>query len=318
MIGAVHKSYAEGVTVHDGFNRAFTIHGTNHLRLINNFAYNCKGHNFFIEDAIEVNNVIQNNLAMKTTRSWSLLNTDQTPASFWITHPQNEFSGNHAAGSDRYGYWFDLQTHSIGPSADESICPEFNRVGEFRNNVAHSNGRYGLRIFHNMVPRTYPCKPITYDATNTLNPFAANPLVTMTFQDVTSWKNQRNGAIGGLMGDVVFKNFKTADNFLAGIEFEKVAVEIGDGRAMVDGGLIIGKSANTETFLEMGSPHGIISPRSEMFSIKNVKFHNFNFNDAAALGDCSHCFHPAATDPGARTTTVSGLSFTNVNKKIKY
>lgn len=53
MIGAVHKSYARGVAVHEGFNRAFTIHGTFHLRLTYNVVCHVKGHNFFIEDAVE-------------------------------------------------------------------------------------------------------------------------------------------------------------------------------------------------------------------------------------------------------------------------
>lgn len=52
--------------------------------------------------------------------------------------------------------------------------------------------------------------------------------------------------------------------------------------------------------------------------MKNVKFHNFNWNKAATLGSCSHCFHPAATDSGARTVTFSGLEFTSVTKKIRY
>jgi hypothetical protein len=76
MIGAVHESYAKRVVVHEGFNRAFTIHGTHYLRLIDNVVYHVMGHNFFIEDAIETKNLIQGNLAMRTTASWSLLNTD--------------------------------------------------------------------------------------------------------------------------------------------------------------------------------------------------------------------------------------------------
>ena len=37
------------------------------------------------------------------------------------------------------------------------------------------------------------------------------------------------------------------------------------------------------------------------------------------MGDCSHCFHPAATDSGARTMVVSGLIFdASVTKKIRY
>jgi len=108
MIGSVHNSYAKGVAVHKGFNRAFTIHGTHYLRLIQNVAFDVKGHTIFIEDAIECNNYIYNNLIMNTKRSMSLLNTDQTPANFWITSPDNIFVDNAAAGSDRYSFWFDL------------------------------------------------------------------------------------------------------------------------------------------------------------------------------------------------------------------
>jgi len=108
MIGAVHNSYAKGLGTHQGNNRAFTLHGTHYLRLEDNVAYEVKGHTIFIEDAIETNNYVKGNLIMKTKRSWSLLNTDQTPACFWITHPNNIFIDNHAAGSDRYGFWYDL------------------------------------------------------------------------------------------------------------------------------------------------------------------------------------------------------------------
>ena len=39
----------------------------------------------------------------------------------------------------------------------------------------------------------------------------------------------------------------------------------------------------------------------------------------AALGSCSHCFHSAATDSGARTVSFSGLFFdSSVTKKIRY
>ena len=66
------------------------------------------GHAFFIEDAIETKNVLLNNLAILAKPSFSLLNTDTTPASFWITNPDNIFIGNHAVGSASYGFWFDL------------------------------------------------------------------------------------------------------------------------------------------------------------------------------------------------------------------
>jgi len=189
------------------------------LRLTDNVVYNSKGHSVFIEDAIERKNQIKRNLVMATKSSQSLLNTDQTPASFWITHPDNDFVDNHAAGSARYGYWYDLQVHSTGPSANPAICPENARVGIFKGNHAHSNGRYGLRIFHAMVPRKFPCDPIVFDSARPDDPFWQNPLITARFDDLTSWKNGRNGAIAETVGDVRFHNFKTADNILAGMEF---------------------------------------------------------------------------------------------------
>jgi hypothetical protein len=66
MIGAVHKSYAIGLATHQGWNRAFTIHGTHYLRLEDNVAFKIKGHTVFIEDAIETRNNIKNNLIMNT------------------------------------------------------------------------------------------------------------------------------------------------------------------------------------------------------------------------------------------------------------
>jgi hypothetical protein len=148
MIGAVHKSIIERNAVNQSNNRAVAIHGTRYLRIINNFSFEAKGHNIFIEDAVETHNIITGNLLMKVKRSMSLLNVDQTPAGSWITNPGNHYRNNHVAGSDRYGYWFDLQEHGMGANADTSICPENEKVGQFIGNHAHSTGRYGLRIFH--------------------------------------------------------------------------------------------------------------------------------------------------------------------------
>jgi hypothetical protein len=111
---------------------------------------------------------------------------------------------------------------------------------------------------------------------------------------------------------------KTADNLLAGIEFSLTGDMIGD-YAQINGALIVGMTNNTELYLEVSSPHGIITPRTENFLINNVRFYNFNFNDAATLGSCSHCFHDAATDEGGRTVRFSNLYFDDtVLIKIRY
>lgn len=93
-----------------------------------------------------------------------------------------------------------------------------------------------------------------------------------------------------------------------------------DNMAQINGGLVIGRSANTEPLLDEASPHGIITPRTENFTVSGVSFYNYNWNNAAALGSCSHCFHPASTDSGARTVTFSSLHFDDdtVTKRIRY
>jgi len=137
----------------------------------------------------------------------------------------------------------------MGPSANMNICPINEKLGRFDDNVAHSNGRYGLRIFHGILPRTYPCSPITLDETNTADPYWQNPLITANFNRLTSWKNKRNGAIAESVADVRFNDFKVADNILAGIEFS-ITGFVGDNLPSINNPLVVGKSANTEALLD--------------------------------------------------------------------
>ena len=132
----------------------------------------------------------------------SLLNTDQTPASFWITHSDNQFIGNHAAGSARYGFWFDLQKHATGASRSRRVCPIGAVLGRFEGNVAHSNGRYGLRIFHEHYPKRYQCSGQS----------SWNQAIVAEYKDYTGYRNGRAAIIGEKLGALVFTNIKTADN----------------------------------------------------------------------------------------------------------
>lgn len=60
----------------------------------------------------------------------------------------------------------------------------------------------------------------------------------------------------------------------------------------------------------------MIGPRTENFRVENTRFFNFDWKKSAALSSCSHCFHPAATDSGARTIRFSNLSFDSSVKRI--
>jgi len=205
---------------------------------------------------------------------------------------------------------------AIGPSFDANVCPENQKLGEFNNNVAHSNGRYGLRIFHNHIPRTNQCDPINYDESSA----SYNPPIPAQYKNLVSYKNKRNGAIIERAGAIEWHNFKTADNFETGMEMSRTDDNKKGGYAKIIGGLVIGKSENTEISLDIRSPVGVVTPRTEYFSMKGTKFYNFNWKDAAAFHTCSHCWHDNNTDSGGRTITVEDLYIdaTTVQKIVRY
>ena len=133
--------------------RGVAIHGVNFLRLESNTAYQVMGHTFFIEDGPEEYNRLENNLAIKTIPSMNLLNTDQTPAGFWIVSGRNYIVRNHAVAARRYGIWFRPEMSATGTSVNTPDVHPINiPMIDFRGNEAHSNGKYGLRIFDEYFP----------------------------------------------------------------------------------------------------------------------------------------------------------------------
>jgi len=134
-----------------------------------------------------------------------------------------------------------MQDTAIGPSFSTDICPFGTKLGQFEGNVAHSNGRYGLRVFHGMMPREYPCESIVYDAENPDDPYHNNRPIPGYFIDFTGYKNKRNGAISERTGDLRWIDFKVADNLLAGVEVS-VVEDAGDDMAQLNGALIVGRS----------------------------------------------------------------------------
>ena len=89
LSGNVTGSYVRGCAIHHTFNRAVTVHGVSGLLVEHNVAYDIMGHAFFIEDGIETGNTIQYNLGVAVRTSSTLLITDVTPATFWVTNPNN-------------------------------------------------------------------------------------------------------------------------------------------------------------------------------------------------------------------------------------
>src|SRR6187455_2668070 len=240
--------YIRNASIHDTYNRCVTVHGTNNLQVENNVTYNTVGHCFFLEDGIETGNEFVKNLAIQTkchptkkcvptnlaangdndypyenrleVRKISfggkdtLLPSDNTVASYWITNPDNVYRDNVAAGSDENGFWLSLPEHPNGQFQDTEISkatwPRRTKFREFKGNTAHSN--YDSFMFdRNINPNN------TFSVTGDSHWGRENPAdasskpVESVFENLTAYKN-RNGGIWGRGEMHIFRNLKVADN----------------------------------------------------------------------------------------------------------
>ncbi|CAG9312591.1 unnamed protein product [Blepharisma stoltei] len=313
MIGKVSLSYVRGNSIHHTFNRAITTHGVHYQTLENNVVFRNKGHAYFVEDGIETMNKFIHNLGISTIASFSLLNSDQEPSTFWITNPNNIFLNNHAAGSDKFGYWFEPPENPSGPSATTLICPPYLPLGQFANNTAHSNGKYGFRIWLGHIPLANPCSP---GRDKTLrDPFSVNTPVTAYYYNYTGWKNNQDGAIAEDIGDVRFIGFKVADHHKNGIEISYSEFSTPYKTARIHDAVIIGKSGNTDN--DVSGAIGLTTPQTDGLLIENVRFYNFD-DDMFPLGDESHSDNVQSRDWGGVMHKFSGLTFTNSHKRISW
>ena len=202
-------SYISNNAIYDTFNRAVTMHGVWNATIEWNVAYNCMGHNYFIEDAVEEDLLIQYNLAVKTKQSFSLLASDQKAAAFWITNAYNTIQHNHAAGGAQVGFWVNPPPESGHSNADcppivRSHCPVFTPVKRWYNNTAHDMGLYGFWIFSQV--EHYRFNPSTSDCRPTWPP--GNGL----FENGKFWNCLRGAEIADSGDNVKLKNFIAASH----------------------------------------------------------------------------------------------------------
>ena len=165
------------------------------------------------EDGIETNNHYIRNLGILTRGSSSLLNTDQLPATFWITHPGNTFIGNAAVASRAYGFWYDLDRFPSGASYTTRVCPNKEPFGQFIDNTAHTCNEFGLRIWESYTPYEGGCHE-------------GLPL-NVTLYNFTTYNNGIHGVEFSVIGHVSIENFKIADNVNNGFEIQEALGEWG-------------------------------------------------------------------------------------------
>lgn len=238
LAGAVPGQYIRNSVVWRSNNRCVTVHGTRELLVEGNVCYDHIGHGYFLEEGAETGNRLSANLGILSRRPSSadqLIPTDDRPATYWITNPNNSLVGNVAAGSEGIGFWYALPDAPIGLSAGRSSDrPNRTPLWEFQGNTAHSNAQHGLNV--DDAPRANGTTTATmYNPTLTPEQ-AGSPLVPARFTGFRAYKNGNRGV--WLRGNQHYlENAVLADNYI-GATFASV-------ESYLTGSLVVGATANT-------------------------------------------------------------------------
>lgn len=244
LVGDAPGSYVKNSSIHHGYNRCLTIHGTNRVVVQANVAYDTIGHCYFLEDGVETGNLLEDNLGLVTKSAASgeeLLPSDAQPATFWVSHPQNAFRGNVAAGSQGFGFWFLLAEHPTGPSKtdkrDREVWPRRTPLGVFHGNVAHSNDDTGLFIDTDRADDDFAYTPHR----NPIPPAEGqedSAVVPAAFTDFTAYKNRQRGL--WLRGEnLLVRRAKLADN--------AIGATLASTDSLVEDALVVGETSNKGT-----------------------------------------------------------------------
>jgi cell surface hyaluronidase len=323
LAGDAAGSYAKNNSIDHTFNRCVTVHGANQVLVQSNVAFDNIGHCYFLEDGIETKNVFEDNLGILTRKpvpGMALLPTDNQPATFWITNPNNTWRGNVAAGSQAFGFWFAMPEHPTGLSRsatnDQLVWPRYTPLGEFSGNVAHSNDDTGLLVDNG----------VNYDGTSSdsnyfprQNPATDSPPVVAQFTNFTSYKERSLGA--WLRGsNFLLKGARLADNtngaiFAADASFLQDSLVVGtsDNKGNPAPGDPTGLDGSS--LPQPGEPDTPISGYSFYdgpVGVQQVTFVNFQSNSQRPAGALSY-LRDNNSDVSVRNF-VQGLQFVNANQ----
>jgi len=145
--------------IYNSNQRCTVVHGTHNVTVYDNVALYTFGHCYILEDGFEQDNVFQRNLGAnleKSTRklfaSDGIESDERGPSVFWIMGPANHWIENVAAGSVHSGFWFETNLHVVRyPSnqieGSENFVPSHAAVKTFKDNVSHSNERFGIQYY---------------------------------------------------------------------------------------------------------------------------------------------------------------------------
>jgi len=250
MLGEEGKGqYFKNNSIHDSYNRAIVIHGTESTLVENNFCYDHIGHGLMLEDGSERYNRITKNVVALTRRPLfdPQLQIDERvtpsdndgsprlqaslPASYWISNPNNIVDDNVSAGTEGTGMWLLFPRTVVGLSYNDPRFvdqkPSYEPLGSMQRNVTHSSfcglqTMGGLSQDHNLIG-------------NLGTQYAAG----MVIKDMTLYANAL-GTYGGLTDYsnpslITHRGFVFADCYMGIMQANNSLTE--DSLAVADAGL---------------------------------------------------------------------------------
>lgn len=157
MRNSMRGSSVIGASIWDSHNRFVTIHGTDYIVVRDCVGFKSIGHGYFMEDATEVYNFLENNLAILTYDSDPLpdqaLDFDPNDgAGYWWANGRNAFINNVASETDDYGFRFEIPEDFfesiLQPDGTIQTGVEVNSLSfiRFKGNEVHGTMKYGIRF----------------------------------------------------------------------------------------------------------------------------------------------------------------------------
>lgn len=221
-VGNAPGQFIKNSSVHHSYQRCIVVHRTNRTTVQNNVCYDFKGHGYFFEDGVEIQNVMTGNLAIMAkapSPSKILLDSDNIattekqgrfPAvsSFWISNPDNTITFNVASGSVGTGFWMAFEEEIKNSSGTIIAKPSSTATRVFSYNTAHS-AKVGITWDGgpNGAPTNNPNNP----ADKKIQSVHYQPPVIPTFIGLKAYKNFLTGIY--MRGQTaIFKNTVLAEN----------------------------------------------------------------------------------------------------------
>ena len=298
----VAGQYVRETSIWRSFNRCVTVHGTHDATVAGNVCHDYLGHGFFLEDGIEVRNTLAGNLGVygRTPPAGErVLPSDDRPATFWITNPDNVVRGNVAAGSTGWGFWYALPLNPTGASATAGVWPRTTPLGEFRANVAHSNRVGALNVDDGPRPDG---TTETAGYAPRQNPAASSPAVTAEFRDFVAWKHR---------GRAVWLRGRSARLTGAILADNGIGATFASSDTYLEDALLVGESANRATPFPAGFPVRGYEFYDGTVGARRVTFVNYVASargPASALG-----FNRTNAFPVSPLNSAEGIRLENAN-----